>query len=373
MTAIDKVTFNWVEHTARFSPVVSRIVNDGAYLQAMLGSLVLLGYFSSVVLGVAAVDGAAESMATSGRIGFLAAIMALGMLDALAGALGMAVFTITSIAMFGFQGVGDVRYLMSMLILGFAPSIMSTTFRKIRRPAIESLSDAWERIMDLALVGFISVLTVMTLVGSVSAFAGATVPIAAEMKPIAFVITGFALARVFLEEAAAKWAPERLDRINPTEVPGVAAWQPWASLGLKFGTLILMIGGMVGFGWHLFIGATLIFLPGVIGMIWTDLPKVRWIHEFIPGGIGALAFATLISAFSGDLVNVLLGKSEMYGQLSFILIPLPVILISIIGLFAKPDEKLWQRANKRWIYVLGGVAVYLFTVQVTDFIPTIFG
>lgn len=373
MTAIDKVTFNWVEHTARFSPVVSRIVNDGAYLQAMLGSLVLLGYFSSVVLGVAAVDGAAESMATSGRIGFLAAIMALGMLDALAGALGMAVFTITSIAMFGFQGVGDVRYLMSMLILGFAPSIMSTTFRKIRRPAIESLSDAWERIMDLALVGFISVLTVMTLVGSVSAFAGATVPIAAEMKPIAFVITGFALARVFLEEAAAKWAPERLDRINPTEVPGVAAWQPWASLGLKFGTLILMIGGMVGFGWHLFIGATLIFLPGVIGMIWTDLPKVRWIHEFIPGGIGALAFATLISAVSGDLVNVLLGKSEMYGQLSFILIPLPVILISIIGLFARPDEKLWQRANKRWIYVLGGVAVYLFTVQVTDFIPTIFG
>ncbi|MEY2694613.1 MAG: hypothetical protein RL142_961, partial [Actinomycetota bacterium] len=373
MTAIDSLTVNWVENTARFSPVVSRIVNDGAYLQAMLGSLVVVGYFTSVVLGVAAVDSGAETMAASGRIGFLVAIMALGMLDALAGALGMAVFTITSIAMFGFHGVGDARYLMSMLILGFAPSIMATTFRKIRRPAIENLNDAWERIIDLALIGFISVLTVMTLVGSVSAFAGATVPLAADMKPIAFVITGFALARVFLEEAAAKWAPERLDRINPTEVPGTVSWQPWASLGLKFGTLILMIGGMVGFGWHLFVGATLIFLPGVIGMIWTDLPKVRWIHEFIPGGIGALAFATLISAYSGDTVNFLLGKSEMYGQLSFILIPLPVILISILGLFAKPEEKLWQRANKRWVYLVGGVAVFLFTVQVTDFIPTIFG
>lgn len=373
LTAIDSLTANWVEHTARFSPVVSRIVNDGAYLQAMLGSLVVVGYFSSVVLGVAAVDGGAESMATSGRIGFLVAIMALGMLDALAGALGMAVFTITSIAIFGFHGVGDVRYLLSMLILGFAPSIMSTTFRKIRRPAIENLHHAWERVIDIALIGFISVLTVMTLVGSVSAFAGASVPLAAEMKPIAFVITGFALARVFLEETAARWAPERLDRINPTEVPGTVSWQPWASLGLKFGTLILMIGGMVGFGWHLFVGAVLIFLPGVIGMVWTDLPKVRWIHEFIPGGIGALAFATMISAFSGDMVNFLLGKSEMYGQLSFILIPLPVILISIIGLFARSDEKLWQRANKRWIYLVGGVAVFLFTVQVTDFFPTIFG
>jgi hypothetical protein len=213
----------------------------------------------------------------------------------------------------------------------------------------------------------------MTLVGSVSAFAGATVPLAADMKPIAFVITGFALARVFLEEVAAKWAPARLDRINPTEVPPVASWQPWASLALKFGTLILMIGGMVGFGWHLFVGATLIFLPGIIGMIWTNIPKVGLIHELIPGGIGALAFATLVSAYSGDLVNLLLGKSEMYGQLSFILIPLPVILISIIGLFAKPDEKLWQRVNKRWIYVLGGIGVFLFTVQVTNFIPTIFG
>ena len=373
LTAIDRVTANWVEETSRFSPVVSRIVNDGAYLQAMLGSLVLVGYFTAVALGVAAVDPTAQNMASSGRIGFLVAIMSLGMLDALAGALGMGVFTIASIAMYGISGVGDVRYLLSMLILGFAPSIMATTFRKIRRPAIENLRDAWERIIDLALIGFISVLTVMTLVGSVSAFAGATVPLAADMKPIAFVITAFALARVFLEEAAAKLAPARLDRINPTEVPGPASWQPWASLALKFGTLILMIGGMVGFGWHLFFGAVLIFLPGVIGMIWTDLPKVRWVHEFIPGGIGALAFATLISAYSGDLVNFLLGKSEMYGQLSFVLIPLPVILISIIGLFAKSDDKLWQRAGKRWIYIVGGIAVFLFTVQVTDFIPTIFG
>jgi hypothetical protein len=250
---------------------------------------------------------------------------------------------------------------------------MATTFRKIRRPAIENLNDAWERIIDLALIGFISVLTVMSLVGSVSAFAGATVPLSSDVKPIALAIAAVAIIRVLLEESAAKLAPDRLNRINPTEVPGTFSWQPWASLFVKASVLVLMIGGMVGMGWHLWVGTFLIFLPGIIGMLFPELPSFKWIHEFIPGGVGALAFATLISSWSGQIVNALLGKSELYGQLSFILIPLPVILIAILGMFAKQDEKLWKRTDKNWLYIAGGIAVFVFTIQVTDFFPTIFG
>ena len=77
--------------------------------------------------------------------------------------------------------------------------------------------------------------------------------------------------------------------------------------------------------------------------------------------IGALAFATLISAWSGQFVNAWLGKSELYGQLSFILIPLPVILIAIIGMFAKQEDKLWQRTGKKWVAIAGGIAVFVFT------------
>ena len=148
----------------------------------------------------------------------------------------------------------------------------------------------------------------------------------------------------------------------------IAMWHVARAAGLG-----LMIGGMVGMGWHLWVGAFLIFLPGIIGMVFPELPSVKWIHELIPGGIGALAFATLISSWSGQLVNALLGKSELYGQLSFILIPLPVILISIIGMFAKQEDKLWQRTGKKWVAIAGGIAVFVFTIQVTDFIPTIFG
>lgn len=373
LTAFDKPLTGWIESSAQVSPVFSRILNDGSYLRALFGSLTVIGYFVAVILGVAAVDPSSASMATSGRIAILVAIMALGTLDALFGILAMTAFVATSLALMPVSGIGDVRYLLAMFILGFAPSIMATTFRKIRRPAIENLSDTWERIVDLALIAFISVLTVISLVSSVSAFAGATVPLAADAKPIALAITAVAVSRVLLEEFAAKLAPNRLDRLNPTEVPATHNWQPWASLVLKLTTLILMIGGMVGMGWHLWVGAVLIFLPGIIGMIFRELPSVRLIHELIPGGIGALAFATLISAWSGSAVNAWLGKSELYGQLSFILIPLPVILMAILGMFAKPEEKLWQRAGRKWIGIAGGIGVFAFTVQVTGFIPTIFG
>ncbi len=373
LTALDKPLTNWIERVAQVSPVLSRVLNDGSYLRALVGSLMGLAYFAAVVLGVAAVDTGASSLATSGKIGLLVLIMAFGTLDALFGIVAMSAFVITSLVAMPVAGIGDIRYLVAMFILGFAPSIMATTFRKIRRPAIENVGEAWERVIDLALIGFISVLTVMSLVGSVSAFTGATVPISNDTRPIAFAIAAVAVGRVVLEELAAKLAPNRLDRLNPTEVPPTFAWQPWASLVLKFATLIVMIGGMVGMGWHLWVGAFLIFLPGIIGMIFPSLPSVKWIHEFIPGGIGALAFATLISAWSGQFVNAWLGKSELYGQLSFILIPLPVILIAIIGMFAKQEEKLWQRSGKKWVGIAGGIAVFVFTIQVTDFIPTIFG
>ncbi|MFM2384376.1 MAG: hypothetical protein RL166_250 [Actinomycetota bacterium] len=373
LTVLDKPLTRWIESSAKISPVLSRILNDGSYLRALFGSFVGLSYLAAVTLGVAAVDTSAESLAVSGRVAILVAIMALGTLDALFGIIAMSAFVVTSLVTMPFAGIGDVRYLLAMFILGFAPSIMATTFRKIRRPAIENIHDAWERIVDLALIGFISVLTVMSLVGSVSAFAGATVPLGEDVKPIALAIASVALIRVLVEEGAAKFAPDRLNRLNPTEVPGTFGWQPWASLFLKASVLIVMIGGMVGMGWHLWVGTFLIFLPGIIGMIFPNLPSVKWIHEFIPGGVGALAFATLISSWSGQAVNALLGKSELYGQLSFILIPLPVILISIIGMFAQAEDKLWQRTGKKWVYIAGGIAVFVFTIQVTDFFPTIFG
>ncbi len=373
MTFMDKISVEATEHTSKISPVFSRIINDGAYLRAMFGGLMAVPYLVAIALGALSVDVNAKGLAGAGNVALLSIILILGTLDAFAGLLGIIAFAVVSISIFGIHSLGDVRYLLAMTIAAFAPIILSTTFRKIRRPAIGNISDVWERVIDVFMIAFVASLATLSVVGGISAFAGATVPLANNAKNLVFVITGVALARILLEEFAAKAFSGRLDRINPTEVSGAGTLQQWISLVFKYSVLVVMIGDMVGWGWWLWTGALIMFVPGIIGMTFQDLPKSKILTQIIPGGLAALLLATLLSSWSGDLVGAALKGSDMYGPLSFLLVPLPVIIVAIVGMFADGGDKWYVERNLKWVYVLGGIGVFVSTVWATDFVGQIFG
>ena len=115
------------------------------------------------------------------------------------------------------------------------------------------------------------------------------------------------------------------------------------------------------------------FIPGILGMTFTELPKSKLLSQIIPGGLAALLFATLLSGWSGDIVGALFGESPMYGQLSFLLVPLPVIITAVVGMFADGSEKWYIQRNLTWVYLLGGVGVFSSTVLATNFFGQIFG
>ncbi|MEY4477436.1 MAG: hypothetical protein RJA31_940, partial [Actinomycetota bacterium] len=165
----------------------------------------------------------------------------------------------------------------------------------------------------------------------------------------------------------------RLDRINPTEVSGPGVVQPWLSLIFKYGVLVLMIGDMVGWGWWLWTGALVLFVPSIMGMTLTELPKSKLLTQLIPGGLAALLLATLLSTWSGEVVSALFAESDMYGPLSFLLVPLPVIIVAIVGMFADGGEKWYVARNLKWVYIVGGIGVFASTVWATDFVGQIFG
>jgi len=373
MTWLDAHSVKATSWIAQYSPVLSRIINDGSYLRAMVGSLVGALYVGAVAVGAFAVTPGAESMALSGNVGLLTAIVVLGAFDSFAGIMGMSAFTIATLLQYPITGLGDLRYLLAVFISGFAPIILSTTFRKIRRPHMQSLMDVWERLVDVFMIAFISSLTTLSLIGGISSYAGAEVPLADNARNIVFLVTGAALLRIALEELAARGFVDRLDRINPTEVDGPHIIQQWASLVFKFAVLVIMIGDMVGWGWWLWLGSLIMFVPGIIGMTFKELPKSRLLSQIIPGGLAALLFATLLSGWSGDIVGSLFGDSPMYGQLAFLLVPLPVIITAVVGMFADGSEKWYIQRNLTWVYLLGGVGVFVSTVLATDFFGQIFG
>jgi hypothetical protein len=134
-----------------------------------------------------------------------------------------------------------------------------------------------------------------------------------------------------------------------------------------------MIGDMVGWGWWLWTGALILFIPGIMGMTLTDLPKSKLLTQLIPGGLAALLLATLLSTWSSGLVGTFFAESDMYGPLSFLLVPLPVIIVAIIGMFADGGEKWYVKRNLTWVWVIGGIGVFGATVWATDFFGQLFG
>jgi hypothetical protein len=115
------------------------------------------------------------------------------------------------------------------------------------------------------------------------------------------------------------------------------------------------------------------FVPGIIGMTFSDLPKSKILSQIIPGGLAALLLATLLSGWSSDLVGMFFGDSPMYGQLSFLLVPLPVIITAIVGMFADGSEKWYVARKLTWVSIVGGIGVFASTVVATDFFGQIFG
>jgi hypothetical protein len=373
MTWLDARAIKATHWTSQFSPVLSRTINDGSYLRAMIGSLMGIVYVVAVALGAFAVSPGEEQMALSGNVALLTAIVVIGAFDAFAGILGMTAFTVATLIHYPMTDLGDLRYLLAVFISGFAPIILSTTFRKIRRPHMQTRMDVWERVVDVFMLAFVASLTTLSLIGGIAAYAGASVPLAENANTIVILVTAVALIRIALEELAARSFAQRLDKINPTEVVGPPMVQQWVSLVFKYAVLVIMIGDMVGWGWWLWLGSLVMFVPGIIGMTFSDLPKSKLLSQIIPGGLAALLLATLLSGWSSDLVGMFFGDSPMYGQLSFLLVPLPVIITAIVGMFADGSEK-WYIARKlTWVSIVGGIGVFASTVVATDFFGQIFG
>jgi hypothetical protein len=368
MTAADHIYFKLANSLARFSPVAGKVVNDGSYLTAMTGVFSVLPTLAAGILGVLAVSSSEPSIYTSASVVLITVIIALGTIDALAGFAGMLAVIVTSLSYYGFADGGVGRYLLTLAMLGFGPIILSTAFRKIRRNKIENLSGIWERITDLAIIFFISYLTTTSLVGAVSAFAGSSVSISEHSKSIGLMVAAIATIRVLLEELAAAGFTARLEHINPSEVDGPSKLQTWFSLLVKYAVLCYMLAPIVGSGWQLWVGAFVIFFPSFVGQFDLKLPTSKLVWQIIPSGLIALTIASLVAGWSGTLVEALFGEMANFKDLSFVLSPIPVIAISLLAMFAEPSKRFYEKlSGSKIIYVIGGIAIYVWTLDVSGF------
>jgi hypothetical protein len=106
---------------------------------------------------------------------------------------------------------------------------------------------------------------------------------------------------------------------------------------------------------------------------WSDkFPNSKWVWRIMPQGIPGLAFTLLVASVTTSIVSSWFDGSPDMALWSFALLPIPMLILSILGLIGREgdeDEVRWIRQPRFvWVYRIGGIVMLLLTMKVAGVI-----
>ena len=375
LTALDKVTITLTLFLAKFSPILSKVVVDGAYLRAAIGTLAALPWLAAVILAVSSIDASGERILTP-VWPVLLAIVVIGVFDAFAGFLGTAVYVIGSIVAHLASGnemtAGDTRLLLGVVVAGFGPALLANQFRQFRRVPQNDGNYGWERIVDLFVIPFFGGWTAASMIGTLPALAGLTLAVANHVSDFSLAVAVSLVVRVLLEEVIARWVPNRLDRLHPTVVPETYRGHKYVALVMRTIIFIYVTAALLGNVWQVWVGSAIFALPTVLGWFKDKLPNYPVIWRILPTGVPGLAFVLLIAQLTSNVVGGWFAGSPDAALWSFALLPIPLLALSFLGFLGRdgePDEvRFMKRPAMKWVYRVGGIVMLLVTMKLAGVI-----
>ena len=364
LALIDRLSYASTAAAASKSPLLSRCIGDAAPLRAMFGSLSAILPIGGLVLGVIAgvsVDGVAQPAAVS----IMVALILIGIFDAFAGIVAALAFTLVVAFSGGIIDASSVRTLAGIGLLIVGPGVIGGSFRDIRRPSVSGSGEMWERITDLVVVPLLGAWVTYNIVGALPGLGGSAFPIADSASLFAYVVLGGLVAKILVEDAAARWFPERMDSLTPDEPDEAPTSQRIISAFLRMGVFAFISAAFVGNVWQLWVASLLFLIPALSELIGDRFPNSARLWQAIPEGVPLVTFMLIVSVLiSAALVGVL-GESPEYAQTMFVILAVPGFILALLGVFGREpaagDTRWYQRPSMTSVYRIGGVVVLVAT------------
>ena len=375
MAALDKSSIALTLWLARFSPILSKVVVDGAYLRAAIGTFAAVPSVAAIALAVSSINASGEHILTPAWP-VLLAIVIIGVFDALAGFIGTAVYVLGSLIVHltvGHAiGGGDIRLLLGVVVAGFGPALLANSFRQFRRVPQNDGTYGWERIVDLFVIPFFGGWTTASMIGTLPALAGLTLPVANHVSDFSLAVAASLAIRVVLEELITRWVPNRLDRLHPTHVPSTYAGHKYVALLMRTAIFIYVTAALMGNHWQVWIGSIIFAFPTVLGWFKDRLPNIPLIWRILPTGVPGLALVLLVAQVTSNVVGGWFAGKPDAALWSFAILPVPLLALSVLGFLGregKPDEvRLMKRPALRWVYRIGGIFMLVVTMRLAGVI-----
>jgi hypothetical protein len=344
----------------RFSPLLTRTIQDGNTVRSMIGSWAALLMPIGLILGIiAVVNTKGESLPPTWTI--VALIMVVAIFDAFAGFIAGFVFFLAALVTGNITNRPELLTTIGVMVLFFAPALLASAFRPFRR-LVRNQDDMWERITDYALGTLLTFWVITKMVAAMNGLARLELPITDYGTELALIAAGLLLIRVALEDIAVEHYPMRLRALH-VEIKSPSQAQKVRSLAFKIFVFFIMAAPFVGSTLNLVLGTLLFAIPQITSLSLEDsLPKKKL---YLPKGVFKTVVMIFVMALASNMIEGAFSSPEAFLKWSFVVMALPGFILHYLDAITDTPESDWKTTEKgRMIYRIGGVIVFILMVLV---------
>jgi hypothetical protein len=368
LSFLDRPTRRFTRSSARYSPLMSKLLNDGAYLRAMLGSVSILPTLAAIGLAIWALQ-LNDEILLHPPIALFIAIMVIGLFDSFAGALGVLVFVLGSLPLLNPAEVTDWRMLAGIVVAGFGPVVLARSIRNFRRKAPRD-NHAWlDRVGDIAFASLLGGWVAGLVLRALPALTGLAVPAAEYVSEVQIIATIAIASRIVLEDLAARFYPSRMDELTPDTLPEPFRGQRTLVTVLRYFLYVFIASAFMGFGLVVWVAAALFMVPTLLGLFIDKLPRVKFLADWLPTGLPGLAMILGLEILLENSLSQALGDHPNFSVIFVFSLLALIVVVSTLGMLARPEpgEQHWlSQPGRQTLYRVGGFVTFLLIVQFTS-------
>ena len=356
----DSLVISLAHRFNRQSPLLSRTVQDGNTVRAMIGSFGFLLIPIGFILGViGSINSDFTSMPPQWII--IAAIVGVAVFDAFAGFVAGSVFIFLALVTGNVTSRPELLTLIALMILFFAPALLASSFRPFRR-LVRNQDDLWERITDYALGTLLTFWVITLMIDAMDGLARINLPITEHKYQLGIVSALLLVARMALEDIAVEHYPMRLKKLF-VEIAEPTKDQKIRAIVVKTVIFALLAAPFVSTTLALVIGTIIFVIPLITGIALEDgLPK-RKLN--LPSGALKTVSLIFVMALLSNWIEGLFDTPKDFMKWSFVVLALPGFVLHYLDAITDEPNTAWKTSkNGRWLYRIGGVAVFAVMVLV---------
>ena len=339
----------------RLSNALFKVVDDGSYLRASLGIFAVLPYLAAFALGMTAVINV-HGHALPPSWPLLAAIMALGIIDALAGLLAGLTYVVGVAVNGGWSSLANVRLSLAIVAAAVVVIVAASYLRPLRRHPARSFGEWFDRVGDVVVASLVAMFVGSRIIEALPAFADRRLSIVDHLLPLVVVVGAAVVLRYGAEtlvatryhaQLVASQAP--IDRQPSTTVHLVSA-----IIGAS--VFVLFTVAFVGWTWALWVAGILVIVRSVCHRFKGRFPTVPGLHRVTPQGVLKFVVVLVVCDIMAGLLRHSISDKVQLILISTVLLIVPTVLLEMSNAVSKPRPA----HAMTWPVRLGGAAVVAF-------------